>query len=129
SAMKDLISGILLGDTKATSKIYNSLINENIDLKKLTDQILDSFYKIINSIDEQALLYKEEVIQEGALKDISIAELFWIYESLVKDLGWALSTINPDKVVLILLQKMALRRTILTGDDVKVSEVTQTAGK
>lgn len=129
SAMKDLISGILLGDTKTTSKIYNSLINENIDLKKLTDQILDSFYKTINSIDEQALLYKEEVIQEGALKDISIAELFWIYESLVKDLGWALSTINPDKVVLILLQKMALRRTILTGDDVKVSEVTQTAGK
>lgn len=129
SAMRDLVSGILLGDTKATSKIYTQLINENIDLKKLTDQILDGFYRIINSIDEQALLYKEEVIKEGVLKDISIGELFWIYESLVKDFGWALGTINPDKVVLILLQKMALRRTILTGDDVKVSEVSQTSVK
>lgn len=129
SAMRDLISGILLGDTKVTSKIYTTLINENIDLKKLTDQILDSFYKIINSIDEQSVLYKEEVIKEGTLKDVSIAELFWIYESLVKDFQWALSTINPDKVILILLQKIALRRTILTGEDVKVSEVPQNEGK
>lgn len=125
SAMKNLMSSILQGDAKSCSKIYRQLIDENIDLKKLCDQILDGFYKIINGIDEQETLYKEEVLSAGALKDITIAELFWIYETLVKDFNWALTTMNPDKVILILLQKICLRRTILTGEDLKVSEVNQ----
>lgn len=127
SAMKELLSAILLGDTKTCSKIYKQLVDENIDLKKLCDQVLDGFYRVINSIDEQAVLYKEEVIAQGALKDITIAELFWIYESLVKDFQWALSTMNPDKVVLVLLQKICLRRAILTGEDLKLGDVNQAA--
>lgn len=129
SAMKNLLSGILTGDAKGCSAIYRQLLDENIDLKKLCDQILDGFYRIINLIDEQETLYKEEVISANALKDITIAELFWIYESLVKDFSWALTTMNPEKVVLILLQKICLRRSILTGDDLKVSEVAQSSGK
>lgn len=125
SAMKNLLSSVLTGDSKTCSKIYKQLIDENIDLKKLCDQILDGFYRVINAIDEQETLYKEEVIAQGALKDITIAELFWIYEGLVKDFTWALSTMNPDKVILILLQKICLRRSILTGEDLKVSEVSQ----
>lgn len=129
SAMKNLLTSILIGDTKTCSKIYRQLIDENIDLKKLCDQILDGFYRVINSIDEQPLLFKDEVIAEGSLKDITIAELFWMYETLVKDFNWALTTMNPDKVILILLQKICLRRSILTGEDLKVSEVSQSAGK
>jgi DNA polymerase-3 subunit gamma/tau len=123
SAMKNLLTSILSGDSKTCSKIYKQLIDENIDLKKLCDQIMDGFYRVINAIDEQETLYKEEVLAQGALKDITIAELFWIYESLVKDFNWALSTMNPDKVILILLQKICLRRSILTGEDLKVSEI------
>jgi DNA polymerase III subunit gamma/tau len=129
SAMKDLMTGIVLGDSKTCSKIYKQLIDENIDLKKLCDQILNGFYQIINSIDEQSSLYKEEVLAESALKNVTIAELFWIYETLVKDFNWALSTINPDKVVLIMLQKVCLRRAILTGEDIKLGEVPQQVGK
>jgi DNA polymerase III subunit gamma/tau len=128
SAMKELISSLLKGDAKKCGKIYRQLIEENIDLKKLCDQILDGFYTVINSIDEQDKLYREDVLDPQALEGITIAELFWIYETMVKDLGWALTSINPDKVVLILLQKICLRRTILKGDDLPLSEVTQ-AGK
>ena len=124
-AMKQIISSMLLGDAKACSKIYRQLVDENIDLKKLCDQILDSFYKIINHIDDQSTLYKEEVIATNSLKDITIAELFWIYETLVKDFNWALSSLNPDKVILILLQKICLRRSMLTGEDLKISEIPQ----
>ncbi len=129
SAMKEMLSSILLGDPKTCSKIYKQLVDENIDLKKLCDQILDGFYRIINSIDEQAILYKEEVLAPNALKDITIAELFWIYESLVKDFGWAFTTMNPDKVVLVLLQKICLRRSILTGEDVKLGDIPQGEGR
>lgn len=125
TAMRDFLTHILTGNAKASSQIYRQLIEENIDLKKLCDQILDGFYRIINSIDEQNVLYKEEVIAQGALKDITIAELFWIYETLVKDLNWALTSLNPEKVVLIQLQKVCLRRQILTGEGVKLGEVTQ----
>jgi DNA polymerase-3 subunit gamma/tau len=123
SAMKMLLSGMLEGDVKTCTRIYQGLINENIDLKKLCDQILDGFYRIINSIDNQKMLYMEGVLNENALSDVTVAELFWIYETLVKDFYWALGTMNPDKVVLILVQKITLRRSILSGDDLKISEV------
>lgn len=124
-AMKDLLSSILAGQTKEMASIYTRTMGENIDLKKLCDQILDGFYRMINSIDEQHSLYQQEIIREGALKGITVAELFWIYETLAKDLSWALTSINPEKVVLILLQKLTLRRTILTGEDLKIEEVPQ----
>jgi DNA polymerase-3 subunit gamma/tau len=123
SAMKTVLSSILKGDSKTCSSLYKQLIDENIDLKKLCDQILDGFYRVINHIDDQKVLFKDEIIDHDALKDITIAELFWIYETLVKDFSWALSSMNPDKVVLILLQKICLRRSILTGEDLKVTDI------
>lgn len=125
SAMKELLSSILTSQPKISFKIFTQLIEENIDLKKLCDQILDGFYKIINSIDDQKSLYAQEIVAEKALDGISIAELFWIYETLVKDFQWALTSMNPEKVVLIQIQKVALRRTILKGDDVKIEEIPQ----
>ena len=121
--MKELLSGILKGQARECSRIFRGLVDENIDLKKLADQILDGFYQIINAIDEQQTLYKEEVITAGALEGITIAELFWIYETLVKDFTWALTSSNPEKVILIMIQKVSLRRTLLTGEDLKVEDV------
>jgi DNA polymerase-3 subunit gamma/tau len=89
---------------------------------------LDGFYSIINSIDDQKNLYATDVVQYKSLESISLAELFWIYETLVKDFQWAFTSLNPEKVVQVLLQKVCLRRTILTGDDIKLGEVPQ-AGK
>lgn len=129
AAMKEMLSSILSGNSKKCSSVFSQLVLENIDLKKLCDQILDGMYRVINAIDEQKTLYTEEVIAEGALTGLTIAELFWIYETLVKDFAWAVSTMNPEKVILVLLQKVCLRRTILAGEDLKIEEVPQTVGK
>jgi DNA polymerase-3 subunit gamma/tau len=128
-AMKDLLTSLFAGETKRMSSVFSTLIDENVDLKKLCDQLLDSLYKVINNVDDQNKLYGEGVLEKGALQNITIAELFWIYETLAKDITWALESINPEKVILILLQKVALRRTILKGEDMKVGEVPQTPGK
>jgi DNA polymerase-3 subunit gamma/tau len=125
SVMKDLLSSVLTSQSKTCSRLFIQLIEENIDLKKLCDQILDGFYKVINSIDDQNSLYSHDVIDKNSLEGISIAELFWIYETLVKDFQWALTSMNPEKVVLVLLQKVCLRRTILKGEDVKIEEIPQ----
>ena len=123
SVMKELLSGILKGEVKTVTKIYRQLVDENIDLKKLCDQISDGLYKVINHIDEKNVLIKDDTISEDALNGITIAELFWVYETFVKDLSWSLTSINPDKVVLIVLQKLCLRRSMLTGEDLKVEEI------
>lgn len=128
TAMKQLVSSMLTGNSKRASGLYQQMVEENVDLKKLCDQVLEAFYRIINSIDDQALLLNEEVIEPNALQDVTVAELFWVYETLVKDFAWGLSSLNPEKVILIILQKITLRRSILTGDDLKVTEVSQ-AGK
>jgi DNA polymerase III subunit gamma/tau len=125
SALQELLTSTIMGEAKKCSQVYQGLVDENIDLKKLCDQILDGFYRIINSIDDQAQIYKDEIIKEKSLTGITVAELFWIYETLVKDFKWALSSLNPDKVVLIVLQKICLRRSILVGEDIKVEEVPQ----
>lgn len=128
-AMKELLSSLFAGETKKMSSVFTTLIDENVDLKKLCDQILDSLYKVINNIDDQGKLYAEGILAKDSLQGITIAELFWIYETLAKDLSWALQSISPEKVVLILLQKVCLRRTILKGDDLKIGEAKQTPGK
>jgi len=125
TAIKEILTSILTSEPKQCSKVFLQLLEENIDLKKLCDQILDGMYKIINAIDDQQLLYKEDIIAEKALGGVTIAELFWIYETMVKDFNWAMSSMGPDKVVLVLLQKICLRRTILSGDDHKLSDVPQ----
>lgn len=128
-AMKELLTSLLTAETKKLTHVFTTLIDENVDLKKLCDQLLDNLYKVINAIDDQGKLYAEGILDKGALQGLTIAELFWVYETFAKDLTWALQSINPEKVVLILLQKVALRRTILKGEDLKVEEVPQTPGK
>ncbi len=125
SALKSLLTSILTGDAKGTSSVYRQLVDENIDLKKLCDQILDGFFRMIDQIDDQASLAQDGVIAPESLRDITVAELFWIYETLMKDFSWALTSLNPDKVVLVLLQKVSLRRSILSGTDRKLGEVSQ----
>ncbi len=125
SVMRDLLSFLLKGEAKKSSLIFRQLIDENVDLKKLCDQVLDGFYRMINSLNDEKTLNSEDIIHPDALQEVTVAELFWIYETLVKDFHWALSTINPEKVILIILQKICLRRTILSGDDLKVSSLSQ----
>lgn len=128
NALKEICTGMILGESKSVRRIYEGLINENVDLKKLCDQILESFYRMINGIDELQNVYSENIANEGSLANISLAELFWIYETLVKDIGWAMTSINPEKVILIILQKITLRRSMLSGEDLKLGEIPQ-AGK
>jgi DNA polymerase-3 subunit gamma/tau len=125
SALKNLLTAVLTGDAKVAAEIYRRLVDENIDLKKLCDQILDEFYRMIDRIDDPASLARDGVVALEALRDVTVAELFWIYETLVKDFTWALTSLNPDKVILVLLQKVCLRRTILSGTDLKLGEVSQ----
>jgi DNA polymerase-3 subunit gamma/tau len=120
AGLRSIINSILAGDSKNCSTLYQSFLDSNIDLRKFCDQILDAFYNIINSLDSLNSKQIDEFVSSNILKEISLSEIFWIYEVLAKDFQWGLTSINPEKVILVLLQKVCLRRKILGVDDQKI---------
>ncbi|MBL7665455.1 MAG: DNA polymerase III subunit gamma/tau [Bacteriovoracaceae bacterium] len=120
SAVREICSKILLGNFKQVNEVYKNVISENIELKVFCQQILDQFYELIQKIDDVKSVYAENLVENGSLRDISVSELFWIYEVLSKDLDWALKSINPSQLIGVLLKKVALRRLILSAQDEKL---------
>lgn len=115
-ALSDLLGAVLCEKPLEASRVFQSLLNENIDLKRLIDQLLDTFYVIIQKIDAPAEIYTTQVLPVNALEGISYGELFWIYETFSKDCQWALLGPSPEKTVDLVLQKIARRRQILKPD-------------
>lgn len=115
-ALRDLLGYLLTEKPLETSSLFQQLLQENIDLKRLIDQILESFYAIIQKIDEPTEVYSQGFLPLNALQGTTYAELFWIYETFTKDCEWALVSTAPEKVVDLTLQKLARRRQILKPD-------------
>jgi DNA polymerase III subunit gamma/tau len=111
SEMKTLIQGILQEDSLSVVKLYEKLIYQNIDVKKLTEQILDHLFKLIQSLDQGQT--------ETSLSGVSFSEIFWIYETILKDSDWALKSAHPHKAMALVLQKICWRRKELKKDSVK----------
>jgi len=111
TSLRDLSSAILKGDFLKCSEVYYQIINENIDVKNIAYQLSDHIYSIVQKIDKPDELAQAGIINDGDLDEITMEELIWIYESLAKDFTWALTSISPAKVLLVSLQKTALRKT------------------
>ena len=102
SVIKELMVAILQGDCSSISSLYRSLIHENIPVKNIISPLIEVFYELIQSPDKDVL------------RDVSTSELFWIFETLVRDAKWGIDSLDPDRVVEIILQKISLRRDFFT---------------
>lgn len=114
-----LVSFILQGQAKEISSLLETLLVQNVSTKKLCFGILEHVFEVIKYVDAPEKLKKLELIDPELLEDISTAELFWVYETLAKDLSWALESLDPQRVMDICLQKVALRRDLYQADPVK----------
>lgn len=115
-AIRDLLGHIILERPLEASQLLQQLLMENLDLKRIVDQMLEGFYEIIQRIDHPAEVYAHDLLPKDALKGVTFAELFWLYETFVKDYEWASVGPSPDKVLDLVLQKLARRRQILQPD-------------
>lgn len=106
-----IIDALILGDKELCTTSYNSALGENVDLSKFSLQILDKLFNIIENIDSHGEI-ETSIASSQALESISISELLWIYETLAKDLQWALSSVDPEQMVLFSLVKVCLRKQI-----------------
>jgi DNA polymerase-3 subunit gamma/tau len=115
-ALSDLLGAVVTAKPLEASSIFQSLLQENIDLKRLVDQLLDTCYAIIQKIDDPVSIYSAKLLPQDALLGITYAELFWIFETFTKDCVWGLESPAPEKVIDLSLQKIARRRQILKPD-------------
>lgn len=115
-----VINAIMTGDKDLCTKSYNEALNENVDLSKFSLQILDKLFYVIENIDSHGNI-EGSVLSIEALEEISLSELLWVYETLAKDIQWALASIDPEKMVLFILVKVCLRKQIFENDEPPLS--------
>lgn len=101
SAIQQIVESLLAGNVEKLSLTYRSLISENVSVKNILSSLYDALFHLIDKAD----------VHPSVATDLSMAELFWVYETLVRDGKWCLESIDPERVTEILLQKVTLRRT------------------
>ncbi|MFW5887601.1 MAG: hypothetical protein ACOCUH_02270, partial [Bacteriovoracia bacterium] len=83
--------------------------------KNVIQALMDHLYNLIQYLDDDDYLSKN-LLKEDELNNVSAAELFWIYETLAKDIEFSLNSFDPEKVTEVMLQKICLRRTFLQNN-------------
>ncbi|MFT6631589.1 MAG: DNA polymerase-3 subunit gamma/tau [Bacteriovoracaceae bacterium] len=115
-----MVNNLLAKNKDAVIEIYNQVLNENIDLKIFSKQVLDKFYNLLVNIDSQGNLETSD-LNPDVIQEVSLVEILWIYENLSKDLEWALNSFDPEKTCSVAFIKAALREQILNLSSEKIS--------
>lgn len=111
-SLKKTLEALFLHDKGEVIKVFNSVVRENVDVKKFAKQILDSLFTIIENVEVNGEVINE-ILNEDVLEKVSVSELLWIYEVLLKDFKWSFENLNPEKMVLFALIKVTLRSEVL----------------
>ena len=94
SVLKNMLDNLYGGNTEVLSKLYNKLLEENVPVKNIASGLLDELFKDIKTN-----------------KNLSEAELIWIYETMARETNWIFNSIAPEKAFEVLLYKATLRRS------------------
>lgn len=97
SSLRNILNELYAGNTEALSKIYNKLLEENVPVKNIASGLLEELFKDLS-----------------VKKDLSEAELIWIYETLARETTWIFNSIVPEKAFQVLLYKVAFRRSFFS---------------
>lgn len=97
SSLKNILNSLYAGKTTELSKLYNKLLEENVPVKNIASGLLEELFRDLKT-----------------KKDISEAELIWIYETVARETTWIFNSIAPEKAFEVLLYKVALRRSFFS---------------
>ena len=119
SSIKNILNGIFSKDFSIAQKAYKEVLNENVDLKNFSLQLLDKLYELIDSINTDSITSNNDYSEE-VLSSLSVIELLWIYENLLKDFEWALSSMAPENAIEMSIKKIILREQILKQENIAI---------
>lgn len=112
SAVKDLLRSILATDSQSVKEIYHIMLSENISPENVALSLLEQLFEVATHLDD-----KPRALTLFA--DMESDEIFWIYETLSKDLKWATESLIPGQAILMVLFKASKRREFFTKKIVK----------
>ncbi|WP_127715386.1 DNA polymerase III subunit gamma/tau [Halobacteriovorax sp. HLS] len=116
SAIIDMVTFIINGDRVSLSKLYNDLLNENVSAKNICYSLLDEFYLFISQVDnEENIKSRWPAANSSSLQP---GEIFWIYESISKDIIWTLASLSPERATEVALVKIALRNSFFQEEEI-----------
>ena len=98
---------LLNGQVKTLREEYQKCLEKTFHLKYLANAILAQAFEAAQS----RVLEKNH---KKILNDFETAELIWIYEELDRGFVAQLNSLNPERSLLLLLIKVAMRRQILS---------------
>lgn len=116
SAIIDMVTFIVNGQREEVSKLFSELLSENVSAKNIAYSILEEIYILISQIDNPANVAKRW--PNLLLDDLQPGEVFWIYESISKDIAWTLSSLSPEKATEIAFVKTSLRNTFFSEQEI-----------
>ncbi|MCO4792917.1 MAG: DNA polymerase III subunit gamma/tau [Bacteriovoracaceae bacterium] len=120
TALYNLATGMFSGNLELTSNTYREMLNENVPVKNIVTSFLDHLFEIIENIDSRETLKSENLINPDVSDELSTAELLWVFETLGKEATWILDSVDPEKLLEILLHKLTLRRDLLSVGNAKI---------
>ncbi|MCO4755540.1 MAG: DNA polymerase III subunit gamma/tau, partial [Bacteriovoracaceae bacterium] len=109
-SIKELASSILFKNPVEALKVFDEITLDSVELEKLSNQILDKIFLIIENIDNAKAL-SEHLVDSNL--DIDTAELMWVYEVLLKDFEWGLQSFDPLRSLRFSLLKVCKRDEIV----------------
>jgi DNA polymerase-3 subunit gamma/tau len=113
TTINSLIEAVFAKDKLAVNSIFRNVMNENIDLKIFLLQVLDRIYSVFSNTDQAGNYINEYELSSETLEKTSILEVMWIYETLAKDLEWALNSISPENTSEFCFLKVTMREDII----------------
>ena len=108
----DMITSLFNKDKQKAYTIYQSVLSENIDVKKFVSQVLEELYMIISNASADGELNNSK-IPADVLANISLIEVMWIYENLVRDFEWSLKSFESEQATCLVFMKMTLRDQVI----------------
>jgi DNA polymerase-3 subunit gamma/tau len=121
SAIIDMVTHIMNGQRDEVSKLFNELLSENVSAKNIAYSLLEEIYLLISQVDNPTNVEKRW--PNLKLDTLQPGEIFWVYESISKDISWTLSSLSPEKATEIVLVKSTLRNTFFS-ESVEVKKKT-----
>jgi len=122
SAIKRMGTAILVGDKQEVSKMYHTMVHENVLLTNMLSALSDFFFRLIENIDNLDKLIDRDLADDEFINSITASELFWIFETLSKDTSWIFDALNTEVIAEVILQKLSLRRQMI---DERLGETSQ----
>ena len=115
SQVNGIIKAFCQSHSETVREIFNEVFQNNVDLKSFCNQISHKLFEITQSDELQA--------EYGLAKD----ESFWIFEVFNKEMSWAIESLHPKEIALVVFQKISLRNDFFQQANTQKKKITKSS--